>query len=116
MSLTRPLHSARHNIYSLTSIGVDIFFSEIFSYFWRFVAALRPCQGRLPRRKYIMTYLDRLRKREKLVKEVRGLLPPGMGSSLRSTFTSLTPATPYRLSGSAQCPGACCSMRTALCT
>jgi hypothetical protein len=37
-------------------MGVDSFFSLIFSYFCRLVAALRPCQGRLPRRKYISTY------------------------------------------------------------
>jgi len=38
-----------------SSIGVDIFFSLMRSYFWRLVAALRPCQGRLPRMKYIST-------------------------------------------------------------
>ena len=38
-----------------SSIGVDIFFSLMRSYFWRLVAALRPCQGKLPRRKYINT-------------------------------------------------------------
>lgn len=38
-----------------TSIGVDIFFSLILSYFCFFVAALRPCQGRLPRLKYMRT-------------------------------------------------------------
>ncbi|ESR63908.1 hypothetical protein CICLE_v10010114mg [Citrus x clementina] len=30
-----------------TSIGVDTFFSHILSYFCFFVAAFRPCQGRL---------------------------------------------------------------------
>ena len=39
-----------------TSTGVDIFFSLIFSYFCFFVAAFRPCHGRLPRLKYISTY------------------------------------------------------------
>ena len=39
-----------------TSTGVDIFFSLIFSYFCFFVAAFKPCQGRLPRLKYIKTY------------------------------------------------------------
>ena len=39
-----------------TSIGVDIFFSLIFSYFCFFVAAFRPCHGNEPRRKYIRTY------------------------------------------------------------
>lgn len=38
-----------------TSIGVDIFFSEIFSYFCFFVAALSPCHGKDPRLKYIKT-------------------------------------------------------------
>ncbi len=38
-----------------TSMGVLIFFSLIFSYFCFFVAALSPCQGKLPRRKYIST-------------------------------------------------------------
>lgn len=38
-----------------TSIGVDIFFSLILSYFCFFVAALRPCHGRLPRLKYMRT-------------------------------------------------------------
>jgi hypothetical protein len=33
------------------STGVDIFFSEIISYFCFFVAALRPCHGSEPRRK-----------------------------------------------------------------
>jgi hypothetical protein len=37
-------------------MGVDCFFSPIFSYFCLFVAALRPCQGKLPRRKYIKTW------------------------------------------------------------
>jgi len=37
-------------------IGVICFFSPIFSYFCLFVAALRPCQGRLPRRKYMKTW------------------------------------------------------------
>jgi hypothetical protein len=36
-------------------MGVVCFFSPIFSYFCLFVAALRPCQGKLPRRKYIKT-------------------------------------------------------------
>lgn len=39
-----------------TSTGVDIFFSLIFSYFCFLVAALRPCQGKHPRLKYISTY------------------------------------------------------------
>ena len=39
-----------------TSTGVDIFFSLIFSYFCFFVAAFKPCQGRLPKLKYIKTY------------------------------------------------------------
>jgi len=38
-----------------SSMGVDIFFSLIRSYFWRFVAAFKPCHGKLPRRKYINT-------------------------------------------------------------
>lgn len=38
-----------------TSMGVDIFFSLILSYFWRLVAALRPCQGSEPRLKYMST-------------------------------------------------------------
>lgn len=42
-----PLHSS--------SMGVDIFFSLIRSYFWRLVAALSPCQGKLPLRKYMNT-------------------------------------------------------------
>ena len=46
-SAGKPLHS--------TSTGVDIFFSLIFSYFCFLVAALRPCHGREPRLKYIMT-------------------------------------------------------------
>ena len=37
-------------------MGVDIFFSEIFSYFCFFVAAFSPCHGSDPRRKYINTY------------------------------------------------------------
>ena len=37
-------------------MGVVCFFSPIFSYFCLFVAALRPCQGKLPRRKYIKTW------------------------------------------------------------
>ena len=44
----KPLHSS--------STEVDIFFSLILSYFCFFVAARRPCHGRLPRRKYIMMY------------------------------------------------------------
>ena len=36
-------------------MGVDIFFSLIFSYFCFLVAAFRPCQGREPRRKYMTT-------------------------------------------------------------
>lgn len=36
-------------------IGVVCFFSPIFSYFCLFVAALRPCQGSPPRRKYMNT-------------------------------------------------------------
>ena len=39
-----------------TSIGVESFFSLIFSYFCFFVAALSPCQGKLVRLKYISTY------------------------------------------------------------
>ena len=39
-----------------SSKGVDSFFSDILSYFWRLVAALSPCQGKLPRLKYIKTY------------------------------------------------------------
>lgn len=42
-----PLHK--------TSMGVDIFFSLIRSYFCLFVAAFSPCQGREPRLKYIST-------------------------------------------------------------
>lgn len=38
-----------------SSIGVDIFFSLILSYFCRFVAAFSPCHGKLPLRKYIST-------------------------------------------------------------
>lgn len=37
-------------------MGVICFFSPIFSYFCLFVAALRPCHGRLPRRKYMKTW------------------------------------------------------------
>jgi hypothetical protein len=37
-------------------MGVVCFFSPIFSYFCLFVAALRPCQGKLPRRKYMKTW------------------------------------------------------------
>lgn len=37
-------------------MGVDIFFSLMRSYFCLLVAALRPCQGRDPRLKYIRTY------------------------------------------------------------
>lgn len=37
-------------------MGVDIFFSLMRSYFCLFVAALRPCQGRDPRLKYMRTY------------------------------------------------------------
>lgn len=37
-------------------MGVDIFFSLMRSYFCLLVAALRPCQGREPRLKYIRTY------------------------------------------------------------
>ena len=37
-------------------IGVVCFFSPIFSYFCLFVAALRPCHGRLPRKKYMKTW------------------------------------------------------------
>lgn len=44
--------NAPHN--SLTD--VDCFFSPIFSYFCLFVAALRPCQGSEPRKKYIKTW------------------------------------------------------------
>ncbi len=36
-----------------TSKGVFIFFSLIFSYFCFLVAACKPCQGKLPRRKYL---------------------------------------------------------------
>lgn len=39
-----------------SSTGVLIFFSEILSYFCRFVAAFKPCQGKVPRLKYISTY------------------------------------------------------------
>lgn len=39
-----------------TSIGVDIFFSLMRSYFCLFVAALSPCQGSEPRLKYMRTY------------------------------------------------------------
>lgn len=37
-------------------MGVDIFFSLMRSYFCLLVAALRPCQGREPRLKYMRTY------------------------------------------------------------
>lgn len=37
-------------------MGVDIFFSEIRSYFCRFVAAFNPCHGNEPLLKYIKTY------------------------------------------------------------
>uniref|UniRef100_A0A674IJ27 Uncharacterized protein n=1 Tax=Terrapene triunguis TaxID=2587831 RepID=A0A674IJ27_9SAUR len=53
-----PIRSAQHlQGYPLqsTSMGVDIFFSLIRSYFWRLVAALRPCQGSEPRLKYMST-------------------------------------------------------------
>ena len=36
-----------------SSTGVDSFFSVIFSYFWAFVLALRPCHGKTPCKKYI---------------------------------------------------------------
>ena len=36
-------------------IGVDCFFSPIFSYFCLLVAAFNPCQGRPPLRKYMKT-------------------------------------------------------------
>ena len=49
--VTNSLGKPRQRI----SMAVTIFFSLIFSYFCFFVAALRPCHGRLPRRKYIMT-------------------------------------------------------------
>ena len=39
-----------------SSIGVDIFFSLILSYFCRLVAAFNPCHGKLPLRKYMSTY------------------------------------------------------------
>src|SRR6218665_1451743 len=39
-----------------SSIGVDIFFSLIRSYFCLLVAAFRPCHTKPPRRKYIKTY------------------------------------------------------------
>ena len=38
-----------------TSMGVDIFFSLILSYFCRLVAAFSPYQGSEPRLKYIST-------------------------------------------------------------
>lgn len=37
-------------------IGVVCFFSPIFSYFCLFVAAFKPCHGKLPLRKYIKTW------------------------------------------------------------
>ena len=37
------------------SVGVVIFFSMMRSYFCFFVAALRPCHGSEPRRKYMST-------------------------------------------------------------
>ena len=50
---------ASHQIMNLTlvnvSTAVDIFFSDIFSYFCFLVAALSPCHGRHPRLKYINT-------------------------------------------------------------
>lgn len=54
---TQPSKSEHLQGYPLqsTSIGVDIFFSLILSYFWRLVAALRPCQGSEPRLKYMST-------------------------------------------------------------
>lgn len=39
-----------------TSMGVESFFSLIFSYFCFFVAAFSPCHGKLVRLKYIKTY------------------------------------------------------------
>ena len=39
-----------------SSMGVDIFFSLMRSYFCLFVAAFKPCHGKLPRRKYMKTY------------------------------------------------------------
>lgn len=36
-----------HHVKIQTSMGVDTFFSRILSYFCFFVAAFRPCQGRL---------------------------------------------------------------------
>lgn len=39
-----------------TSIGVDIFFSLMRSYFCLLVAAFSPCQGSEPRLKYMRTY------------------------------------------------------------
>lgn len=55
----KPIASIGHNSHGNplhnSSIGVDIFFSLILSYFCRLVAAFRPCQGKLPRRKYMNT-------------------------------------------------------------
>lgn len=39
-----------------SSMGVDIFFSEMRSYFCLLVAAFSPCHGSDPRLKYIKTY------------------------------------------------------------
>lgn len=39
-----------------TSMGVDIFFSLMRSYFCLLVAAFRPCHGSEPRLKYMRTY------------------------------------------------------------
>lgn len=43
-----PLHNS--------STEVEIFFSEILSYFCLFVAAFNPCHGSVPRLKYMRTY------------------------------------------------------------
>lgn len=57
----RPLSSVSAGLYShgyplqSTSMGVDIFFSLMRSYFCLLVAALSPCQGREPRLKYMST-------------------------------------------------------------
>ena len=40
-------HKTYHSHHEHTSMGVDNFFSHILSYFCFFVAALRPCHGRL---------------------------------------------------------------------
>ena len=56
-----------------TSTGVDSFFSLILSYFCFFVAALSPCQGKLPKLKYINMYPSDSKSSRRLCSEVEVL-------------------------------------------